>query len=57
MRPWNVFLVQVSAYLVAWATLVNLCFCVVHSLVLQLEGIETKVSLGHMTGTPDAKVQ
>lgn len=51
------FLVQVSAYLVPWATLVNLCFCVAHSLVLQMEGTETKVSLAHMTDTPDAKVQ
>lgn len=48
-------LVRVSAYLVPWVTLVNLCFRVVHSLVLQLEGIETKVSLGHMTNALDAK--
>lgn len=45
------FLVRVSAYLVPWATLVNLCFWVAHSLVLQLEVTETKVSLGHVIHT------
>lgn len=32
-----------------------ICFCVVHSLVLQVEERETNVSLGHKTNTPDAK--
>lgn len=48
-------LVRVSAYLVPRTTLVNLCFCVAHSLVLQLEKIETNASLGHKTNTPDAE--